>query len=549
MEKIHNLLASIQEKLVDLKGRYEAEIRAKENQIEENNKNIADLSEQIDVIFDEIKKCEEETEKINRDFEAINGIASGLLDAQDEYNLFDKKDLPQKLKEAEAKRNQFLTEVETTVEELNNSLKEIRSSISDLDAANVSLTDLIELLNSTYEQLKEAIELSLENNVLPLTGDMEDLLNNTASITTSQKPTSIIEIKHDDLEKRRETRINNLIDLEKFFTDKQTKHSEKNSEEETVGEDDIIDFDPPFTPPTKVNVFGIAPAPDLDKEEPELDIEAPRTNVVDVEATLKSFDNIDLPTAEMFISRIESQDTDMAKDQLTEEEPTRLIEDIVESNLESEESEELGAIQEPLAGENPELTGEPVPEIQLNPLVEKEYIGLNTAGLSLDQITELKSKVTPIKYAQLTNILSNYGITTDNLKSYYKEFISIEDPQKADSVLNLLRGIRKNNDSGDLDFMLDHILSADPEIVQDNLLRLFSQGQNPLPMPISILTSKYFDNIQALREEEYNIDVLMRQFPVTMTNLPLNEFKDYIASHSERKFDDGEQRVYGGRAA
>ena len=539
MEKISSLLASIQEKMAILKKRYEEEVKAKEQQIDDNNQSIKDYSEQIDVIFAEIKKCEEETEKINIDFETITNKLTSVLDTNDEYNLLDKNSINQKIEEAEGKRNQFLSEIESTVTDLNQSLTDIRGYITDLDASNASLTDLIELLNATYTNLTTNVENSLENDVSNLTNDLESLLEDNKSVKTKTEKPKVQKIKKEDLEQSRENRRNNLIDLEKFLEEKA-----KNKEDQLEDKQEVQDFDPPFSANNMSTVFGIAPALDIEKIEMEFKPEEmfEEEQTIDVEEALKDFSDIELPTAEMFISRIEQEEPVIEEktEEVTAEEPV----------IEEPVIEPVSIVLEPLVETKEEpIIEEPKQEIELKPLVENEYIGLNNAGIDLEKITQLKSLMPPIKYGQLTNILANCGIIVDDLNAYFDEFVSVENPQNVDLVLNLLRGIGKTNDAGDLGFMLEHIFKANPEEVQDNLLKLYAQGQDPLPMPIQFLCSSHFGNLQALKEEGYNIDILSKQFPETICSLPLSEFKSYIEGPSAEKSVDGEQKVYGGKAA
>lgn len=553
MEKISSLLASIQEKMAILKTRYEEEVKAKEQQIDDNNQSIKDYSEQIDVIFAEIKKCEEETEKINIDFETITNKLTSVLDTNDEYNLLDKGSINQKIEEAEGKRNQFLSEIESTVTDLNQSLTDIRGYITDLDASNASLTDLIELLNATYTNLTTNVENSLENDVSNLTNDLESLLEDNKSATIKTEKPKVQKIKKEDLEQNRENRRNNLIDLEKFLEEKA-----KNKDDQLEDKQEVQDFDPPFLANNMSMVFGIAPAPDIEKTEMEFKPEDmfEEEPTIDVEEALKDFSDIELPTAEMFISRIEQEEpvAEEIKEEQTEEVTTEepvMEEPVVEEPVVEETViEPVSIVLEPIVETKEEpVIEEPKQEIELKPLVENEYIGLNNAGIDLERITQLKSLMPPIKYGQLTNILANYGIILDDLNAYFDEFVSVENPQNVDLVLNLLRGVGKTNDAGDLGFMLEHIFKANPEEVQDNLLKLYAQGQDPLPMPIQFLCSSHFGNLQALKEEGYNIDILSKQFPETICSLPLSEFKSYIEGPNAEKSVDGEQKVYGGKAA
>lgn len=183
-----------------------------QDKIEANNQKIKDLGKQIDDIFAEIKKCQDEFAQVNSNYEQTRlNLEEARLESS-EYDLIDDNVLNKLIQAAEEKKNQLLSEIETTLTSLNENLNGIRAKIQELDIENGALSDLSSLVEEKYSQLVEAFNDILSNIKIQLEPLEEALANNSSS---SNNP-SFSQTKAEE-----KPRVSKTIDLEDFFKTKE----------------------------------------------------------------------------------------------------------------------------------------------------------------------------------------------------------------------------------------------------------------------------------------------------------------------------------------
>ena len=518
MDIILELADKIRGRIVILKDSYFALVEDSKGKIETNNNKINDLSAQIDQITGEIAKLSEETKRVQEDYGSIEGNLNEAKKDSGEYGLINGSAIEEIIKAATKKRDQFLSDIENTLETLNSSLGDITDQINTLSSDNEALEKLLKSLESSYNKIIAKYEKVLTE----LNSELEDINLGSAQkeepVSTKKdkkedkaEKTEQKEDKKDDVEQEED----NLIDLSALFADKFAR----NTQAEVVNEPRT--FDQPFMPVDDVvSVIPLVTA----KETTDLsltDLSAQDTKE-DIKADLSAKAEEQTPSVEV----IKEDNPEVIEAKLEEPKPV-----VVQSKLD----------EKPVAvdvQEEPKL-------VKIEPNLKDRYVGLAKIGFTEEQELELMSKLSPDQFIKITNVLQNYGISIENLIAYYGELLTVEDARIVDETLSLLRSIGKNNDL-DFSLMLDEILLADPTNVQENILNLYKDGKDPISASIMTICSSYYNNINLAKQDGLDGEMLAKRFPYLFLHKPYLKF---ISDLKGKGSSQEPERSKGGMAA
>ncbi len=532
MDIILELADKIRGRIVILKDSYFALVEDSKGKIETNNNKINDLSAQIDQITGEIAKLSEETKRVQEDYGSIEGNLNEAKKDSGEYGLINGSAIEEIIKAATKKRDQFLSDIENTLETLNSSLGDITDQINTLSSDNESLEKLLKSLESSYNKIIAKYEKVLTE----LNSELEDINLGSAqkeepvstkkdkkedkAEKTEQKEDKK-EDKKDDVEQKEdkkddvEQKEDNLIDLSALFADKFAR----NTQAEVVNEPRT--FDQPFMPVDDVvSVIPLVTA----KETTDLSLTdlSVQDTKEDIKTDLSAKAEEQTPSVEV----IKEDNAEVIEAKLEEPKPV-----VVQSKLD----------EKPVAvdvQEEPKL-------VKIEPNLKDRYVGLAKIGFTEEQELELMSKLSPDQFIKITNVLQNYGISIENLIAYYGELLTVEDARIVDETLSLLRSIGKNNDL-DFSLMLDEILLADPTNVQENILNLYKDGKDPISASIMTICSSYYNNINLAKQDGLDGEMLAKRFPYLFLHKPYLKF---ISDLKGKGSSQEPERSKGGMAA
>lgn len=571
------LLNKIKGRIDKTQETYKSVLKQNEDQVNENLKEIDSLSENLEQIFAEIKNCEEELVKVQNDYERIKTNLDATRPESNDYDLLDQGLIDKMLEAAEQRRNQYLSEINQTVELLNENLGEIRTRISELGTENTALIEASELLETSYQNMIAEFEDILQiydKQMEELEDTLDKNLNSKKESTSAKKEPIQEERKKEQVEIP--TVSDNIINISELLQG----NKQKAKKEEVY--DRIEDFG---YNDEQVEALKLAIPHEQYMEllryadEYGVNLVTMKTYFDDILGISEEKEIVSKPIEEVVARDSEEINMEPLPEIINLEdyfEPTEVVsnEEIKEIEPEFISSENIISFDKPFGSEEqvlePELE-EPVVVNVEEPTVSEEqpvdqeqkpedniseisviqnvdeYAGIERMGLSLEQQQELKNKMSKETFIQILNIIQNNGVAVEDIGPYYEEFMSIASPQKLDEVFSLLRGAGKDNENFDLSAMLDVILPANPDVVQDNLLQAYVDNIDPSGLGIQILTSKYYDNIRLLNEQDFNTKLLMSQFPLNIVRTPLEEFIEKLKKHSSNKkqTEEPEEKGYG----
>ena len=192
------LLSKIKGRIDKTQETYKSVLKQNENQVNENLKEIDSLSENLEQIFAEIKNCEEELVKVQKDYERIKTNLDATRPESNDYDLLDQALIDKMLEAAEQRRDQYLSEINQTVELLNENLGEIRTRISELGTENTALIEASELLETSYQNMIAEFE-----DILQIYDKQMEELEDTLDKNLNFKKESIRAKKEPIQEKRK----------------------------------------------------------------------------------------------------------------------------------------------------------------------------------------------------------------------------------------------------------------------------------------------------------------------------------------------------------
>ena len=174
---------------------------------------------------------------------------------------------------------------------------------------------------------------------------------------------------------------------------------------------------------------------------------------------------------------------------------------------------------------------EPRIDYSMNP-----YTKIDQLGLSEQQKSRIMREMSPEKFVQITRVLEDYEIDLKDIADYYDDFLKIEKAANLEDVLGTLRGIGKSNEEQDFSSQLDFIMKANGSTLQDNLLKVYSKGENPKDVNISALTSEYYYEFDQ-EAENLGIDAktMRKTHPILVNLMPLDKVVEKTKEDSMTK--------------
>ncbi len=174
---------------------------------------------------------------------------------------------------------------------------------------------------------------------------------------------------------------------------------------------------------------------------------------------------------------------------------------------------------------------EPRIDYSMNP-----YTKIDQLGLSEQQKSRIVREMSPEKFVQITRVLEDYEIDLKDIADYYDDFLKIEKAANLEDVLGTLRGIGKSNEEQDFSSQLDFIMKANGSVLQDNLLKVYSKGENPKDINISALTSEYYyDFDQEAENLGLDAKTMRKTHPVLVNIMPLEKVVEKTKEDSMTK--------------
>ncbi len=223
-----------------------------------------------------------------------------------------------------------------------------------------------------------------------------------------------------------------------------------------------------------------------------------------------------------------------------------------------EEKEVLGepvaeSLAEPVIDEEPEVlatesyreTENPSEEVRVveklveaDPTVDysmNQYVGIDDMNLSEGQKNNLMRNMSSEKFIQIKTVLAEYNVPLSDVTAYYDQFVKLEDVKALEETLSTFKGIGKNNDNKDFSSMLDVIFDNDNNVLQDNLLTVYSKGENPKSISIQKLSSRHYPKLDD-EAEALNVDVkhIEKVHPVATMIMPLDKVVEFDSKTNEK---------------
>lgn len=240
-----------------------------------------------------------------------------------------------------------------------------------------------------------------------------------------------------------------------------------------------------------------------------------------------------LHTAEETQEKQEPQKEKFEED-LSKKEPSIEIErQIANHETENENKPEKAEIKEVLKGQiikeeqTPQVLEKPVIKPQMD-YTPSRYRGINELELTDAQKNRLINNMSPEKFSEIANILNKYDIPFKDITLFYEDFITMGEPSKLDTTLEILKGHDKDNSEKDLSYNLDNIINADNNILEENLLEIYSKGDIPKYIPIVALLSPYISKLESQAElSEIDPKEVYLLHPIASALMPLSELNDF----------------------
>lgn len=170
-------------------------------------------------------------------------------------------------------------------------------------------------------------------------------------------------------------------------------------------------------------------------------------------------------------------------------------------------------------------------EVEAEPIVDysmNQYVGLDKMNLSEGQKNNLMRNMSSEKFIQLKNVLAEYEIPLTDVSNYYDEFLVLDNIKNLEETLSTFKGIGKDNKEKDFSSMLDVIFTNDNNVLQDNLLTVYSRGENPKHISIQKLSSPYYSSFEErAKEAGQDPEYLNKVHPITTMNLPIAKVVEF----------------------
>lgn len=275
----------------------------------------------------------------------------------------------------------------------------------------------------------------------------------------------------------------------------------------------------------------------------EIDYRDMRTNLVDLSKVLGDVD-LDNAIDDVYSNDFDPQfqpvnQTPVTLD-LSETQDEVIEEDVVKEDVVEEEPVFEDTIEEPIPEEvEPDVEDEPAYEqtTKDNTSTDRKdnYSNIGSIGLTDEQEKDLMDRMSPEEFEVITRILQNNGIPLEDLTDYAHLLPDVYDPRLLDETLSLLRGIGKNNDQLSFSTMLDHIIIADPTLIQEVVMQAYFDGQNPANLPIAQLTSPHYKNPAYLERDGQNVEELQKKYPVLLFSMPYLEFAALVMKDEQER--------------
>lgn len=157
----------------------------------------------------------------------------------------------------------------------------------------------------------------------------------------------------------------------------------------------------------------------------------------------------------------------------------------------------------------------------------EDYPELSKLGLNINEEAKVMNGMSPAKFQTLINVLKDFEIDLKEIKANLDEFLNVEHIEELKNILFTLIGIGKDNNKKDFDYMLGEILQGKDEVLQKNLLNLYSRGEDPKDSSILLLLSPYyFDNLKLLPNDKREIH--LKQYLYSICKLDTGKFKELV---------------------
>ena len=222
------------------------------------------------------------------------------------------------------------------------------------------------------------------------------------------------------------------------------------------------------------------------------------------------------------------------EEDLSKKEPLKEIEKQIDNQeTENEKKPEKSEIKEVLKEQI--IKDEQAPQVLEKPVIKPQmdytpsrYRGINELELTDAQKNRLINNMSPEKFSEIANILNKYDIPLKDITLFYEDFITMGEPSKLDTTLEILKGHDKDNSEKDLSYNLDHIINADNTILEENLLEIYSKGDIPKYIPIVALLSPYISKLESQAELlEIDPKEVYLLHPIASALMPLSELNDF----------------------
>lgn len=202
---------------------------------------------------------------------------------------------------------------------------------------------------------------------------------------------------------------------------------------------------------------------------------------------------------------------EVIKDQIIEE--TLILKE--EQPIDKENTEEVKLVEK--------KDSNPIMDYHMN-----QYTDIDKMNLSDSQKNKLINSMSSEKFIQIISVLNKYNIPLADITPFYNEFININDIENLEETLEVLKGLGKNNNDKDFSLMLDVIFESDNLILQDNLLTIYSKGENPKDVSIYKLTSPFYSNFD---EQAKNLGIdgeeILRKNPISSMLIPISKIVQF----------------------